>query len=328
MKLSYTSLNSYNECSFKYYIKYVLKLDKYEDTFSAFIGSLYHNVLSLYQKTNFNFEEEYQKYLQKRELSLKERLLLLRIKKDLLHLIETLKQQQLLTGYDNTLYDKKIDVPLDKDVSVIFTGAVDKIMYYQKIEDTYFTIVDYKTGTIDTHIEPMKYGLHMQLPVYLYLIHYSKVFNNPIFTGIYYQNIMFQYPTWTDKKDKEQIYKDNLMLQGYSTTDTGILARFDSTYEKSEYIKSMSYTEEKGFGTYAKVMDNDTLYNLIEYTKNHISEKTDSILASDFSINPKVYAGKNIACEFCQYKDLCYMREPDQVYYDKVDDLSFLGGEE
>lgn len=328
LKLSYTSLNSYNECSFKYYIKYVLKLDKYEDTFQAFIGSLYHDILSLFLKTNFNFEEEYQKYLERRELSLKERLLLIRIKKDLLHLIDTLKKQQLLTGYDDALYEKKIDVPLDKKVSVVFTGAIDKIMYYQKIEDTYFTIVDYKTGTIDTHIEPMKYGLHMQLPVYLYLIHYSKVFNNPIFTGIYYQNIMFQYPTWTDKKDKEQIYKDNLMLQGYSTEDTSILARFDSTYEKSEYIKSMSYTDEKGFGTYAKVMNNDTLYNLVEYTKNHISEKTDSILNSEFNINPKVYAGKNIACEFCQYKDLCYMKEPDQVYYDKVDDLSFLGGEE
>ena len=328
LKLSYTSLNSYNECSFKYYIKYVLKLDKYEDTFQAFIGSLYHDILSLFLKTNFNFEEEYQKYLERRELSLKERLLLIRIKKDLLHLIDTLKKQQLLTGYDDALYEKKIDVPLDKKVSVVFTGTIDKIMYYQKIEDTYFTIVDYKTGTIDTHIEPMKYGLHMQLPVYLYLIHYSKVFNNPIFTGIYYQNIMFQYPTWTDKKDKEQIYKDNLMLQGYSTEDTSILARFDSTYEKSEYIKSMSYTDEKGFGTYAKVMNNDTLYNLVEYTKNHISEKTDSILNSEFNINPKVYAGKNIACEFCQYKDLCYMKEPDQVYYDKVDDLSFLGGEE
>ena len=328
LKLSYTSLNSYNECSFKYYIKYVLKLDKYEDTFQAFIGSLYHNILSLYLKTSFNFEEEYQKYIQKRQLTLKERLLLIRIKKDLLHLIETLKKQQLITGYDNALYEKKIDISIDKNVSVVFTGIIDKIMYYQKVEDTFFTIVDYKTGTIDTHIEPMKYGLNMQLPVYLYLIHYSKVFSNPIFTGIYYQNILFQYPTWTDKKDKEEIYKDNLMLQGYSTTDTNILARFDSTYEKSEYIKSMSYTDEKGFGNYAKVMDNDTLYNLVNYTKNHISKKTDLILQSDFSINPKVYAGKNIACEFCQYKDLCYMRETDQVYYDKVEDLIFLGGEE
>lgn len=328
LKLSYTSLNTYNECSFKYYIKYVLKLDKYEDTFAAFIGSLYHNILSLYEKTDFNFEEEYAKYLEKRSLSLKEKLLLLRIKEDLLKLISVLKSQKLLTGFDNALYEKKIEVPLDKEVSVIFTGTIDKIMYYQKIEDTYFSIIDYKTGSIDTNIEPMKYGLHMQLPVYLYLIHFSKVFTNPIFTGIYYQNILFSYPTWTSKKSKEEIYKENLYLQGYSTTDTSILARFDSTYEKSEYIKSLSYDSEKGFGTYAKTIDNNTLYNLITYTKNHISQKTDSILSSDFSINPKVYAGKNIACEFCGYQDLCYMKDQDQVYLDKVDDLSFLGGDE
>lgn len=328
LKLSYTSLNTYNECGFKYYIKYVLKLDKYEDTFAAFIGSLYHNILSLYEKTNFNFEEEYAKYLEKRSLSLKEKLLLLRIKEDLLKLISVLKSQKLLTGFDNALYEKKIEVPLDKEVSVIFTGTIDKIMYYQKIEDTYFSIIDYKTGSIDTNIEPMKYGLHMQLPVYLYLIHFSKVFTNPIFTGIYYQNILFSYPTWTSKKSKEEIYKENLYLQGYSTTDTSILARFDSTYEKSEYIKSLSYDSEKGFGTYAKTIDNNTLYNLITYTKNHISQKTDSILSSDFSINPKVYAGKNIACEFCGYQDLCYMKDQDQVYLDKVDDLSFLGGDE
>ena len=328
LKLSYTSLNSYNECGFKYYIKYVLKLDKYEDNFAAFIGSLYHHILELYQKTNFDFEEEYRKYLEEKELTLKEKLLLIRIKKDLVKLINELKRQQLLTGYDDALYEKNITVELDKKVSVIFTGTIDKIMYYKKIEDTYFTLVDYKSGFIDTHIEPMKYGLHMQLPVYLYLIHCSKVFANPIFTGIYYQNILFNYPTWTGKKDKDQIYKENLMLQGYSTEDTAVLERFDSTYEKSEYIKSMSYTEDKGFGTYAKTISDDTLFNLVQFTKKHISDKTDEILASNFQINPKVYAGKNIACEFCKFKDLCFMKEQDQKYLDKVDDLSFLGGEE
>ncbi len=328
LKLSYTSLNTYNECSFKYYIKYVLKLDKYEDSFAAFIGSMYHRILQLYRKTNFNFEEEYHKYISETCLTLKEKLLLLRIKKDLVKLIETLKNQQLLTGYDEELYEKKIDIELDKKVSVVFTGSIDKIMYYKKIEDTYFSIIDYKTGFIDTHIEPMKYGLHMQLPVYLYMIHYSKVFSNPIFTGIYYQNILFNYPTWSGKKDKDQIYKENLMLQGYSTEDTSILSRFDSTFEKSEYIKSMSYTDEKGFGTYAKTINDDLLYNLVKYTKEHISTKTDDIINSKFDINPKVYAGKNIACEFCQFKDLCFTKEQDQVYLEKVEDLSFLGGEE
>lgn len=328
LKLSYTSLNAYSECRFKYYIRHVLKLEPYTDTFQTYIGSMYHYILSVYKKTNFNFEEEYQKYLEKRDLSLKEKLLLIRIKKDLLKLIDILNKQDLITGYNDAYYEKKIDIDLKKKVSVIFTGSIDKIMYYQNIEDTYFSIIDYKTGSIDTHIEPMKYGLHMQLPVYLYLIHYSKAIKSPIFTGIYYQNILFNYPTWS--KDIEKVKKDQYLLQGYSTDDISILSRFDSTYEKSEYIKSMSYNEEKGFGTYAtkKVLSNDTLYDLLDYTKNYISKETDNILSADFTINPKVYSNVNISCAFCSFKDICYMKEKDLVYLEKQNDLSFLGGDE
>lgn len=325
LKLSYTSLNTYNECKFKYYIRNVLKLEPYQETFASFIGSMYHEILSLYRFPNFDFEKEYQKYIDQHELTLKEKLLLVKIKKDLKDLIETLKKQQLITGYDEAYYEKKAEVKLDKKVEVLFIGFIDKIMYYQKIEDTYFSIVDYKTGIIDTNIEPLKYGLHMQLPVYLYLIHYSKIFKNPIFTGIYYQNILYNYPTWSKNLEKEKQTK--LYLQGYSTDDTSILERFDPTYEKSEYIKSMSYTEEKGFGTYSKIMNNDTLFELLKYTEKIINEKTDEIIESDFSINPKVYSGKNISCEYCPFKDLCYMKESDLIYLDKVEDLSFLGGD-
>ena len=325
LKLSYTSLNAYNECKFKYYVRHVLRLDEFKDTFASFIGSLYHKILSLYNYPNFDFEKEYDKYLESRELSLKEMVLLVRIKKDLLEFLDVLKKQQLLTGYDEFYFEKKIEVPIEKDVSVLFVGYVDKIMYYRKIEDTYFSIIDYKTGTIDTHIEPMKYGLHMQLPIYLYLLHYGKVFSNPIFTGIYYQNILFDYPKWeviNNEKWKEKYY-----LNGYSTDDVSILERFDSTYEKSEYIKSMKYNPEKGFDRFSKVLSNDTLIDMLKYTKEHISLKVDEILKGDFSINPKVYNQENIACRFCSFKDLCFMKDRDLVYLEKQDDLSFLGGD-
>ena len=166
----------------------------------------------------------------------------------------------------------------------------------------------------------------MQLPVYLYLIHYSKVFKNPIFTGIYYQNILFNYPTYTGK-DIQKEYEDKLMLQGYSIDDPTILERFDTTFEKSEYIKSMSYTEEKGFGNYSKVMSSNEVYDLVKYTKNYIDKTTDNILNAKFDINPKIYDGKNVSCEFCAFKDLCWQTPKDLIYLDKVEDLSFLGGE-
>ena len=325
LRLSYTSLNSYNECAFKYYLNYVLKVNTYEDTFEAFIGSMYHKILSLYKKTNFNFEEEYNKYLEKRDLSLKEKLLLVRIKKELLEFIKVINKQNEFTNYKDELYEKEAKVTIDKDISVEFVGYIDKIMYRKNIEDTYFSIVDYKTGTIDTHIEPMKYGLHMQLPVYLYLIHYSKVFDNPIFTGIYYQNILFNYPTWSNKLESEQ--KSKYYLNGYSTDQTDILKEFDISYRDSELIKSMKYTDEKGFDRFSKVIDNDTLLNLVKYTKDEINNKVDKIIDADFSINPKVYAGKNVACEYCKFKDICFMTDSDTINYPKVDDLSFLGGD-
>ena len=52
-----------------------------------------------------------------------------------------------------------------------------------------------------------------------------------------------------------------------------------------------------------------------------------SILEGDFSINPKVYDGENISCKFCKFRDICFRKDKNIMYLDKVDDLSFLGGE-
>lgn len=329
LNLSYSSMNDYSECAFKYYLKSVLKLNIFEEKFPNFIGSMYHYILTLYRNNEFNLDKEFNEYIKQRELTIKERVLLIKIKKDLEELIESLKKQQLITGYDNDLLEKEIKIPIDnKKISVIFKGFIDKIMFYENI-NTYYSIIDYKTGFIDTNIEPMKYGLHMQLPIYLYLIKYSNILKNPVFTGIYYQNILFNYPTCSTEEEYQKNIKDRLKLQGYSTEDTSVLERFDTTYEKSEYIKSMSYTEEKGFGTYSKVMNDLTLNEMIDYTKNYIDKTTDKILDGKFSINPKHYNGKNISCEFCSFKDICYMQEKDLKYLSKVENLDFLsGGEE
>ncbi len=320
LKLSYTSFNTYQECKFHYYCKYVLKLDSYEDVFPAFIGSLFHKILSCCFNESFDFEKEYQAYLEKRDLSLKEVVLLNRIKKEILSFLSVLKKQKNLTGFDDVLYEQKIEVPIRDDISVSFVGYLDKILYYQKIEDTYFAIIDYKTGTIDTHLEPMKYGLHMQLPVYLYLIHYGKVFQNPIFGGIYYQNILFDYPKWGEETEKR------FFLDGYSTDDISILERLDSTYEESSLIKGMKYSDEK-FDRSAKVLSSEEVDQMVSYTKQKIENTVDEIIEGDFSINPKYYGKENISCSYCPFQDLCFMKEKDLVSLPKVEDFSFLGGD-
>ena len=325
-RVSYSSLNQYAECKFKYYINSILKLNPYEDSFPGFIGSLYHKILSLRKRPNFDLDREWNNYLEKRELTIKEKTLLVRIRKDLEDIIHILEKQDLLTDYQDELCEQPITIPLRSDISTEFIGYIDKIMYYKNMNDTYFSIVDYKSGDIDTKIEPMKYGLHMQLPIYLYLIHYGDLFDNPIFTGIYYQNILFSYPAWSPKLAEQEEKK--YYLQGYSTDKLEILEKFDNTYQNSELIKSMKYQEDKGFGSYTKLMNDDTLLELIKYTKNIVEKETDEILNADFQINPKVYGKDNVSCELCKFKDLCFHKNEDIIRLPKVDDLSFLGGDE
>ena len=331
LNISYSSMNNYNECSFKYYLSNVLKIDTYEEQFAQFLGNLYHRLLSIIDKDNFDLDKEYNYYIEHTEynLEIKDRIFLIKIKKDLEELLKEIKRQRTITGYDNRLYEKKIEVELpNSKIKTVFKGFIDKIVYLEKLENTFYSIIDYKTGFIDTHIEPMKYGLHMQLPVYMYLIKYGNIFKKPKFTGIYYQNILFNYPTIKDKEELIKIKKDRLKLQGYSIDNPDELELFDSTYKDSEMIKSMKYKEDNGFSNYSKVISEEESDKMIDYTKNIIEETTNNILDSKFDINPKFYNKENISCKFCSYKDICYMKDKDLIYLDKVENLDFLDGGE
>lgn len=328
LKLSYTNMNAYNLCPFSYYIKYVLKIDPFEDTFQAFIGNLYHQLFSLCFTDNFDFEKSFDKYLENRILTPKENFLLKRLNQELQTIINVLKEQKMYTDFKDAYYEKELQIPLNNySCDVIFKGIIDKIMYYKVMNDTYYAVVDYKTGQHPTSLNNMKYGLDMQLATYIYLIEKSNLFENPIFTGCYFQKTSLGSLNKTKNKTIEDLIFDKLKLRGYSTADELVLGHFDHLYTESKIISGMS-VGEKGFGRYAKTLDSTTITNLINYTDNIIKTSTSNILEANFAIAPKVIDGKEKACMYCKYKDLCFKDINDNIELEKVNDLSFLGGEE
>lgn len=63
--LSYSAMNNYYLCAFRFYIANILKLDPFVDTFAAFLGSLFHDCLSKMYNEGFDLRTEYDKYLEK-----------------------------------------------------------------------------------------------------------------------------------------------------------------------------------------------------------------------------------------------------------------------
>ena len=320
INLSYSSLNNYYHCKFRYYIDNILKLNIYEDTFKIYIGNLFHFVLSKIFEPNFDFDYTYKEFLKDKEFSKKELFYLTILKEELKDLINIILNQHSLSGLNKVKLESTINIKFDNDN---FKGIIDKIMYKEKDNNTYISLVDYKTGTPKTDMTNLKYGLDMQLPIYVYLVKKSNIFLNPKIIGFYLEQILPEKFNYDPKKEYLEIKNDKLKLTGYSINDPYLVSMFDSTYENSKMIKGMKMTS-KGFSHYTKVLSFDAIDNLVIVVETKIKEAFLSIKNGDFTIDPKVIKGENIGCSFCSYSDLCFKTGKDLVYLEEENDLSYL----
>ena len=214
--LSYTSLNNYYHCSFRYYIENILKLNIYEDSFMIYIGNLFHFVLSKMFELDFDFEKVWNMYLLNREFTKKEEFYLVILKEELKKIIEIIGHQHELTGLNKVKVEEEINLAYGSD---IFKGIIDKIMYQEKDNNTYIAVVDYKTGTPKTDMTNLIYGIDMQLPIYAYLIMKSNIFLNPKIIGFYFQQIITEKQSYDKKKTAPSVKYDKLKLNGYTLND-------------------------------------------------------------------------------------------------------------
>ncbi len=141
--LSYSSLDNYFKCEFKYLIENILKLNKYEESFDTFIGNLFHYVLRNFYNDDFDLDREYDNYLKDKTFSIKEDFYLKKLKKELKIICDRLKDFDSNTLFKNVLCERKIQINKDKDIEVVFKGFIDKIMYLEK-NKTLVSVIDYK----------------------------------------------------------------------------------------------------------------------------------------------------------------------------------------
>ena len=320
LTLSYSSVNEYFSCAFKYYIDHVLRINKYEDTFDITIGNIFHNVLSECFEDGFDFDKSYNESISKSKyiFTPTDEFFLDKLKGDLQLIIETIKNQLNYTQLDKSMYEKEIKITVNKDLNIIFKGFVDKIMYGEFDGETIVAIIDYKTGNPSLTLDNTIYGMDMQLPVYMYLIKNSNIVKNVRIGGLYLQKILGKEKTLEDKINA-------LKLQGYSNSDIDVLEKVDSSFRDSNVIKGMKIKNDGTFYSYSKVLSDDEINYICDIVKQKIDEASKDILDGKFDINPKAIKNVNKGCMYCQYKDICYMKNEDIV---NLEEKKLFGGED
>ena len=319
LNLSYSSMDTYYHCSFKYYLKNILKIDKYEDTIQAYIGNLYHYVLSKAFLNDFDFDECVKHYITNNSYSesFKNKFFINNVIKDLKNVINTIKCHNSLSNMNEAFYEKEINVEKSGVLNTTFKGFIDKILK----KDNYIVLIDYKTYMLDIKLNYLPYGLSMQLPVYLYLT--KNIDKNYEIIGFYLQQVLFGKFNKENGKSLKELIDNNLKLKGYSLGNEEKLSIFDSSYLNSEIIHGMKLTN-KGFSSYSRVLTEKQIDNIYKITDEKINECISGIENTLFHINPKMINDKNIGCQYCKFKDICYVTNRDIVKLEDIKDLSFL----
>ena len=208
-----------------------------------------------------------------------------------------------------TKCDSNYNLYLDLGNNITFTGIIDKILYKEENDKTYLALIDYKTGSEDITLNYLNYGINIQLPIYLYLSEQLDL-PNKSYCGFYLQ--------------KFNIAKKDYRLIGYSNSNKDILSIIDSNYDNSKIIKGMKTLKDGSFSSYAKVLNDEEINQIKEKTKEQINKAIHNIKNNVFDINPKIDDNKNIGCEYCQFKDICFVKKQNQI---KIYPEEF-GGEE
>ena len=308
--LSYSSLSNYNECAFRFLIANVLNLTPYEETFFTIIGNMYHHILEIGLFKKIDVEKEVNLFLKDKQFTYKEKYFLKKLIKDLEFTLDEIKKQTNEIALDKYLFEKEIKVEKGNNLSITFKGFVDKIIYNDDKVKKIAVLIDYKTGNIDIDLSYIKYGINMQLPVYLYLV--KQELKEVEFAGFYLQKLI-------NKDDK------SLKLEGFSNSNINILSMFDKNYENSNLVKGLKVKQDGSFYKTSKVLNSDEIAKIIDITNQSINNSIKNIEDVNFSINPKKSNNFN-SCTYCPFNDLCFKTNND--YIEIKEDLSFLEGEE
>ena len=317
--LSYSSMDNYYHCAFKFYLSNILKLDYFEETIQIYIGNLFHYVLSKAFVEGFDFELCVNHYISNNTYpnSAKSSFFLNKIIDELKFIVDTIKYQNTLTDMKEALYEQKIIVEKTGVININFKGFIDKLL----MKDKNVVIIDYKTYMVDINLNYLPYGLSMQLPVYLYLT--KNYIKDAEIVGFYLQQILFNKFNKDKNKTLKELKYNNSKLKGYSVGNENKLSIFDSTYTNSELIHSMKVTN-KGFGTYSKVLTEKQIDNIVKVTDDKINECCDAIINAKFDINSKRINNRNIGCEYCKFRDICFVTNKDYIDLEEIKDISFL----
>ncbi|WKY47019.1 PD-(D/E)XK nuclease family protein [Eubacteriaceae bacterium ES3] len=323
MSSSVTRLEQFRKCPFSHFVQYGLKPEErliYEVA-APEIGILLHQVvddffkwakaedIDLHQLKEGDKEKKIAQLMEKNLPGIRTNVFnssasyrylgkkLERVgKRSIDHLISQLVAGDFVPFQSELVFEQPV-----KDLKEEFYlyGKIDRVDLYEKDQETWVKIIDYKTGKKKLSYGDIYYGLSLQLVVYMDGCLSVLKKENLVPGGILYFHV--DDPVIAAKIDnsredfKEQLQKEMnkaFSLNGLISNDASVIEAMDEAGNSSEFLPVR------------ETIDREAFEELIEYVRELVKELVSEIYSGEIAVRP-VKNKEITACTYCRFQGIC-----------------------
>lgn len=324
---SVSKIQTYCSCGYSYFLKYGLNVrPKRQAELSAIdMGVIYHDALNRYSvsvaENGWGFDtinKKTQKKLveicvddavamvmdeQMQEIQVN-KFIISRIKKLILATVESLGRYVKSTG--NVPRDFEVGFKVNhKDVTI--EGKIDRVDFLSDEQESYYSVIDYKSSP--KKFDPTLFGNGIDIQLIVYSVAAKRIFDeNNMPSGLYYSNLARPIVDY-DKKYFEENNKGEFVL---------VQSVLDEELDKKNKMLGMICGNEDiyddGKVIEKKMVGRGQLKALEDYALDLISRTHERIVGGEIELNPYRYGHEENACEYCEYSSICGFDEGNDRY--------------
>ena len=348
---SVSKFELYNECSYKYFLTYIMKLKEREEfeLSSIDMGNFYHEAIENYSRVlkaegkTFKSvtEEEREQYIsfaiQKtledmaKVATLEDstqRYIVETMKDTLRHTVEILTIQVNRGEFEPEYFEEeivsKIKAEGSDEVIANLKGKVDRIDMTAS-EDKAIRIIDYKSSDHKLDLNECYYGLSMQLPIYMGVVldklkdKYPNATLHPA-AMLYYEMankyLKLASAGYTDEEERIKLSR----MEGLLSSDEADLHANDSTVGVEDGLSKVSSIVPYGLKSGGELtsttnaVSRSEMTTIIDYAFLSASRTAGQIIEGQFEPSPARLGNHIDACRYCNYQSICHFNENEQGF--------------
>ena len=200
-----------------------------------------------------------------------------------------------------------IAVP-NSGMNAIIRGFVDRMDTWVSNGNTYYRIVDYKTGRKDFDYCDVFNGVGLQMLLYLFALRDSgeaHLGSRPIPAGVQYFPARAPYLSSDgrlEETDAEKLRQKEWKRKGLLLRDEAVL----QAMEPGENPTRMCYTVRKDGSLNGDLADREQLKLLEGYIFRYLGKMVEDIASGNVEPNPYTRGSSHSACAYCPYGAICH----------------------